>query len=67
MDTFSYHRPDSLKATAAMLAAAGDGRGLAGGQTLIPTLRQRLASPSDPVDTELTQAPYDRTAPSLPE
>ncbi len=50
MYAFNYHRPDSLDAAAAALAAAEDGRLLAGGQTLIPTMKQRLASPSDVVD-----------------
>ena len=50
MYAFNYHRPDTLEAVAAALAAAEDGRLLAGGQTLIPTLKQRLASPSDVVD-----------------
>ena len=50
MYAFNYHRPDTLEAVGAALAAAEDGRVLAGGQTLIPTLKQRLASPSDVVD-----------------
>ena len=50
MYAFNYHRPDTVEAAAAALAAAEDGRVLAGGQTLIPTLKQRLASPSDVVD-----------------
>ena len=50
MYAFNYHRPDTLKAVTAALAAADDGRLLAGGQTLIPTLKQRLASPSDVID-----------------
>jgi carbon-monoxide dehydrogenase medium subunit len=50
MYAFNYHRPDTLEAAAAALAAAEDGQVLAGGQTLIPTLKQRLASPSDVVD-----------------
>ena len=50
MYEFNYHRPGTLEAAAAALAAADDGQVLAGGQTLIPTLKQRLASPSDVVD-----------------
>ena len=50
MYEFNYHRPGTLEAAAAALAAAADGQVLAGGQTLIPTLKQRLASPSDLVD-----------------
>ena len=50
MYAFNYHRPDTLEAAAAALAAAADGKVLAGGQSLIPTLKQRLASHSDVVD-----------------
>ncbi len=50
MYEFNYHRPGTLEAATAALAAAEDGRVLAGGQTLLPTLKQRLASPSDVVD-----------------
>ena len=50
MYEFNYHRPGTLEAAAAALAAAEDGQMLAGGQTLIPTMKQRLASPSDVVD-----------------
>ena len=50
MYEFNYHRPGTLEAAAAVLAAAEDGQVLAGGQTLIPILKQRLASPSDVVD-----------------
>ena len=50
MYEFNYHRPGTLEAAAAALAAAADGLLLAGGQTLIPTLKQRLASPSDIID-----------------
>ena len=50
MYAFNYHRPDTLEAVTATLAAAQDGQVLAGGQTLIPTLKQRLANPSDVVD-----------------
>ena len=50
MYEFNYHRPGTLEAAAGALGAAADGRVLAGGQTLIPTLKQRLASPSDVVD-----------------
>ncbi len=50
MYDFSYHLPGSLDEAASALAGAEDGALLAGGQTLIPTLKQRLASPSDVVD-----------------
>ena len=50
MYAFDYHRPETLEAASAALAAAADGQVLAGGQTLIPTLKQRLANPSDVID-----------------
>lgn len=50
MYAFNYHRPASLADAAKLLGSATDGKFLAGGQTLLPTLKQRLASPSDLVD-----------------
>ena len=50
MYAFDYQRATSVVDAVARLQAAEDGRFLAGGQTLIPTLKQRLASPSDLVD-----------------
>ncbi len=50
MYNFAYHRPSSLADAQAALQGAEDGRLLAGGQTLIPTLKQRLAQPSDVID-----------------
>ena len=50
MYNFSYQRPSSLADAEAALAAAEDGTIMAGGQTLLPTMKQRLASPSDVID-----------------
>ncbi len=50
MYDFAYHRPASLEDAAALLGEAEDGVLMAGGQTLIPTLKQRLAQPSDVID-----------------
>jgi carbon-monoxide dehydrogenase medium subunit len=50
MYDFSYHRPKSLAEASKALGAASEGKLLAGGHTLIPTLKQRLAQPSDLVD-----------------
>lgn len=47
---FDYHRPGSVADAAALLTEGEDAKLLAGGQTLIPTLKQRLAQPSDLVD-----------------
>ena len=46
----SYHRAASVADAASLIAKADDGKLLAGGQTLIPTMKQRLAAPSDLVD-----------------
>ena len=46
----SYHLASDVKDAAARFAAAGEARYLAGGQTLIPTMKQRLAAPSDLID-----------------
>lgn len=45
-----YHRPTTLSEAIAALLDADDGKLLAGGQTLIPTMKQRLAAPSDVID-----------------
>ena len=50
MYDFSYHRPSSLDDAAVAIKGAGDGTFLAGGQTLLPILKLRLANPSDVVD-----------------
>lgn len=50
MYPFTYHRPASLKEARARLAASEDGRPLAGGMSLLPTMRFRLASCADLVD-----------------
>jgi carbon-monoxide dehydrogenase medium subunit len=49
MYDFAYHRPGSL-ADAARLAKGDDAKVVAGGMTLLPTMKQRLARPSDLVD-----------------
>lgn len=50
MYNFEYHKPKSLADAVAALKKAPDGKLIAGGQTLIPTLKQRLAQPSDLID-----------------
>ena len=50
MYDFGYHRPSSAADAAALLAKNGEAKVVAGGMTLIPTLKQRLAQPSDLVD-----------------
>ncbi len=50
MHDFNYHRPSSIEAAAQALSAASDGTLMAGGMTLVPTLKHRLADPTDVVD-----------------
>jgi len=48
---FAYHRPNSVKEAVAMLADLGqDARPLAGGHSLIPMMKLRLAAPSHLID-----------------
>lgn len=46
----SYHRAASLEDAASAMGNAADGKFLSGGQTLLPTMKQRLAAPSDLID-----------------
>ncbi len=46
----NYHRASSVSDAVKLLKKAEDPKILAGGMTLIPTMKQRLASPSDLVD-----------------
>lgn len=50
MYAFTYHRAASIKEAEDLLAEHQDARLLAGGQTLLPTLKQHLASPAALVD-----------------
>jgi len=50
MYAFNYHKPDTLDAALAALAQGEDAKLVAGGMTLLPTMKQRLASPSDLID-----------------
>jgi carbon-monoxide dehydrogenase medium subunit len=50
MYPFEYHRPASVADAAGLLMSHPDAKLLAGGMTLIPTMKQRLAQPSDLVD-----------------
>jgi len=46
----TYHRPTSVDEAAALFAKGSEAKYLAGGHTLIPVMKQRLASPSDVID-----------------
>ena len=50
MYDFAYQKPSSLADAVKTLAADGDAKALAGGQTLIPVLKQRLNKPTTVVD-----------------
>jgi len=50
MYAFDYHRPQSVADAASLLASSSEAKLLAGGHTLIPTMKQRLASPKAIVD-----------------
>jgi carbon-monoxide dehydrogenase medium subunit len=46
----TYHRASSIDEAASLFANGTEAKYLAGGQTLIPVMKQRLASPSDVID-----------------
>jgi aerobic carbon-monoxide dehydrogenase medium subunit len=46
----TYHRASSVDEAAALFAKGSEPKYLAGGHTLIPVMKQRLASPSDVID-----------------
>ena len=50
MYQFNYHRASSLDDAAAKFSGSSDAKFMAGGQTLLPTMKQRLAAPGDVID-----------------
>jgi carbon-monoxide dehydrogenase medium subunit len=50
MYEFNYHRPTSLEEVGKILDANDEAKVVAGGMTLLPTMKMRLAQPSDLVD-----------------
>jgi carbon-monoxide dehydrogenase medium subunit len=50
MYAFDYHRPTSLRQAANLAAKAAEAKFLAGGHTLLPTMKQRLAAPANIID-----------------
>jgi carbon-monoxide dehydrogenase medium subunit len=49
--SFAYHRPNSVKEAVALLSSLGeDARALAGGHSLIPMMKLRMAAPEHLVD-----------------
>ena len=56
MYEFNYRRARSVEDAAEMLANAEDPKVLSGGMTLLPTMKQRLAQPSDLIDISHIEA-----------
>ena len=52
----TYYRASSVSDATSKLAGTEDGKFLAGGQTLVPTMKQRLAAPSDLIDVSGIEA-----------
>lgn len=50
MYAFTYHRPTSVRQAANLLGKVEDSKILAGGHTLLPTMKMRLAAPSNLID-----------------
>lgn len=50
MYEFNYHRPTSLDEAKKLLSNNEDAKFIAGGMTMLPTMKMRLAQPSDLVD-----------------
>ena len=50
MREFNYHRPADVKAAGALLDKAAEAKLVAGGMSLLPSMKLRLAAPSDLID-----------------
>ena len=50
MENFNYHRPTKPADAVKAMKKAKDGKFLSGGMTLLPTMKQGLASPTDIID-----------------
>ena len=50
MYQFNYHKPSDIAQAVALFKEADDPMYLSGGMTLIPTMKQRLAAPTDLID-----------------
>jgi carbon-monoxide dehydrogenase medium subunit len=55
MYAFTFHRPQTVRQAAGLLAKNGDAKLLAGGQTLLPTMKLRLAGPPQVIDMTLIE------------
>lgn len=50
MYAFTYHRPETVRKAVTLLTGHEDAKLVAGGQTLLPTMKQRLAAPGNLID-----------------
>ena len=50
MYTFNYHNPKNINEALEIFSSSEDAKFLAGGMTLIASMKQRLISPSDLID-----------------
>jgi carbon-monoxide dehydrogenase medium subunit len=50
MYSFTFHRPETLRQAASLLSKNEDAKLLAGGHTLLPTMKLRLANPPQLID-----------------
>ena len=55
MYNFTFHRPTTVRQAAGLLARNPEGKLLAGGHSLLPVMKQRLAQPSAIVDLSLVE------------
>ncbi len=55
MYAFTFHRPQTVRQAAGLLTKNEDAKLLAGGQTLLPTMKLRLAGPPQIVDMTLIE------------
>jgi carbon-monoxide dehydrogenase medium subunit len=55
MYAFTFHRPQTVRQAAGMLTKNDEAKLLAGGQTLLPTMKLRLAGPPQIVDMTLIE------------
>ena len=55
MYSFTFHRPETLRQAVNMLSKNPDAKLLAGGHTLLPTMKLRLAGPPELVDLSRVQ------------
>jgi len=58
MYDFEFHRPTSVQEASQIIAENEDAKFIAGGMTLLPTMKMRLASPTDLIDLSNIQALY---------